>query len=144
MDPITVAIVAALTAGVASGITDVGKKAIVDGYEALKAALKRKFGTDSKVVQAVAAVESEPNFKPNQDALAGRLAAAQADQDQELLSIAQALLEALQRTPEGKQALGKYQIDARYAQIGVVGDQAQVEGGIHFGEPKTGSETTKK
>ncbi len=144
MDPITVAIVAALTAGVASGITDVGKKALVDGYEALKAALKRKFGADSKLAQAVAEVEANPASKGRPAVLNEEVVAAKADQDQELVSIAQALLEALQRTPDGKQALGKYQIDARYAQIGVVGDQAKVEGGIHFGEPKTGSETTKK
>lgn len=57
MDPITTAIVAALTAGVAAGTTEVGKKVI-------------------------------------------------------------------------------YAVDARGAQVGVIGDGAKVEGGIHFGETK--------
>ena len=35
MDPITAAIVAALSAGVASGAGEVGKKVIVDAYGAL-------------------------------------------------------------------------------------------------------------
>jgi hypothetical protein len=144
MDPITLAIVSALTVGVASGVTDISKKAIVDGYEALKAALKRKFGAESKVAKAVVEVEANPDSKSRPAVLNEEVVAAKADQDQELLSVAKALIEALQSTAEGKQALGKYQIDARYAQIGVMGDQAKVEGGIHFGEPKTESETAKK
>jgi hypothetical protein len=135
MDPITVAIVAALTAGVASGATEVGKKGIVDAYDALKAALKKKFGDDSKVAKAVTDLESEPDFKPSQDALAGRVAQAKAADDPELHELAQALIEALQSTPEGKQAVGKY-VDARGAQVGIMGDRAKVEGGIHFGETK--------
>jgi predicted Ser/Thr protein kinase len=46
MDPITTAIVTALA-------TNLGKDAIKDGYEALKAAIKKKFGDDSDVVDAV-------------------------------------------------------------------------------------------
>ena len=44
MDPISAAIVAGLAAGVAGGATEVGKKVIGDAYNALKAALQRKFG----------------------------------------------------------------------------------------------------
>jgi len=136
MDPITAAIVAALTAGVAAGATEVGKKVIVDAYDGLKAALKKKFGDDSKITKAVTDLESEPDFKPNQDALAGRVAQANAADDPELKQLAQALIEALQSTPEGKQAVGKYVVDARGAQVGVIGDGAKVDGGMHFGETK--------
>ena len=36
-------------------------------------------------------------------------------------------------TTEGEKAKGKYRVDARDAQVGVIGDDVKVEGGIHFG-----------
>jgi hypothetical protein len=134
MDPITAAILAALAAGVVAGATEVGTKLIVDAYEALKAALKKKFGPDSKVVEAVNTLEKEPDFKPNQEALAGRVEQVKAAADPELVKLAQALVEALKTTAEGQQAVSKYHIQD--SQVGVVGDKAHVEGGIHFGETK--------
>ena len=44
MDPVTTAIVVALAAGATSGVTEAGRKAIADAYEALKTLLKKKFG----------------------------------------------------------------------------------------------------
>jgi hypothetical protein len=133
MDPITAAMVAAIGAGVVSGATEVGKKVVVDAYDALKAALGQRFGVEGKIARAIADLEEEPDFAPNQEALAGRVAQAQAADDPQLRQLAQALLEALESTPEGKEAMSKYQIDATGAQIGVVGDGAKIEGGIHFG-----------
>lgn len=134
MDPITGAIVAALAAGVLGGATEVGKKIIVDTYEALKAAIKKKYGEDSKVTQAIADVEEEPDFKPNQDALAGRVEQANANEDDELVKLAQTLLDALKETPKGQEAVSKYNIHAENSEIGVIGDRAHVEGGIKFGK----------
>lgn len=133
MDPITAAIVAALVAGVAAGTTEVGKEVIVDAYKALKDALKKKFGADSKIAQAVVDLEDEPDFKPNQDALAGRVAQAKATDDPQLQELAQALIEALKSTPKGAEEVSKFKIDATGAQIGVIGEGTRVEGGMHFG-----------
>jgi len=127
MDPITGAIVAALAAGVTGGATEVSKKVIVDAYEALKAAIKKKYGADSKVAQAVSTVEEEPDFEPNQDALAGRVEQVDAVEDPELQDLAQKLLEALEETSQGKEALSKYNIQATDSDIGVIGDHAQVK-----------------
>ncbi len=60
------------------------------------------------------------------------LAASEAVADSELQQLAQRLLEALQSSPDGQTAVGKYQVDARGANIGVMGDQATVKDGIHF------------
>ena len=136
MDPITGAIIAAVTAGVASGATEVGKKVIVDAYTTLKIAIEKKFGQDSKIAEAVATVEEEPGFEPNQQALAGRVEQEDADEDEELQQLAQELLRVLEETPQGKDALNKYNIQATDSQIGVIGDDAHVEGGIHFGVGK--------
>jgi len=137
MDPITGAIVAALAAGVASEATEVGKKVIVDAYKALKAAIKKKYGQDSKVVQAIADVEKEPDYKPGQDNLAGRVEQTKAAADPELQQLTQALMEALKSTPEGEKALGKYHVNVSGGQVGIIGDHAKVEGGMHFGAEST-------
>ena len=135
MDPITAAIVAALAAGVAAGATEVGKKVIVDAYDALKAALKKKFGADSDLAEAVEKLEKKPDSAGRQETLKEEVEAAQAANDPQLQQLAQALIEALKSTPEGEKAVSKYQVDARGAQIGVIGDKVKVEGGIHFGKP---------
>ncbi|GHP00134.1 hypothetical protein KSF_101810 [Reticulibacter mediterranei] len=53
MDPITTAIVAALTVGAAGGLTDTAKTVVGDAYQGVKALLTKKFGTKSAVVEAV-------------------------------------------------------------------------------------------
>jgi hypothetical protein len=46
VDPITAAIVAAIS----SGMAEVGKEGVLDAYKALKSLLSRKFGSHSKVI----------------------------------------------------------------------------------------------
>ena len=132
MDPITIAIVAAVSAG----ITDIGKKAFGDAYQGFKDLIKSKFGPDSKVSTAIAELEKNPESKGRQITLAETMAQEKADQDHELINIAEQLVQALKETDQGRLAVAKYQIDAKGAQIGVMGDGAKVEGGIHFGDSK--------
>lgn len=47
MDLITTAIVAALSAGAVSGLTEVSKTAVTDAYQTLKDLLAKKFGAHS-------------------------------------------------------------------------------------------------
>ena len=134
MDPITGAIVAALAAGVAAGTTEVGKKVIVDAYEALKAAIKKNYGPDSDVVEAVDNLEQKPDSEAHQAVVAEEIADADLTQDHDLVKLAQTLLDALKETPKGQQAVSKYNIQATDSEIGVIGDNAHVEGGIKFGK----------
>jgi polyisoprenoid-binding protein YceI len=137
MDPITGAIVSYLStaaAGMAAGATaEAGKLMISDAYQSLKSTIQKKFGSESKAAKAVAALEQEPDFKPNQEALAGRLEQAGAAEDTELQKLAAALVEALRQSEEGQAALAKYQVSISNSEVGVVGDHARVSGGIHFG-----------
>jgi hypothetical protein len=103
MDPITTAIIAALTAGVVSGTTEVGKNVIVDAYNALKAALQKKCGLDSDLVEAVEKLEKKPDSTGRKETLKEEVEAAQADQDPDILTAAQALLELLKAQPGGEQ-----------------------------------------
>ncbi len=112
MDPITSAILSAVSAGAISGLTDMSKTAITDAYNKLKALLAKKFGNNSDVVQAVHLVEAKPDSAGRQTTLQEEIVTAKADQDQDILSVAQALLQLLQASPEGVQhiqiATGSY------------------------------------
>ncbi len=112
MDPITTAIVAALSAGAISGLTEASKTAIADAYTRLKTLLSKKFGGESDVVHAVNEVEAKPDSAGRKATLQEEVATVKADQDQEVLHAAQALLQLLQASPEGGQhvqtATGSY------------------------------------
>jgi hypothetical protein len=70
MEPITfTAIVAALSAGVATGAGKVVENTLVDAYQGLKAALKRRFGDNSEVVEAVDKLEQKPDSEGRKTAL---------------------------------------------------------------------------
>ncbi len=112
MDPITTAIVAAIAAGMTGGITDVGKKAIVDAYEALKTMLKKKFGDESKVMKAVEEMEGTPDSKGRKETLQEEVTKVHADQDPDIRQAAQAVLNQISTQPSGvqhiQQAIGSY------------------------------------
>jgi hypothetical protein len=112
MDPITAALIAALAAGVTSGITEVGKTMFVDAYNGIKALLKKKFGEQSRVVQSVAFLEDMLTSEASKALVHEAVVAAKADQDPELQQAAQALLAQVQAQPGGEQhiqhAIGSY------------------------------------
>jgi hypothetical protein len=58
VDPITLAITTALA--------NLGQEVIKDAYNALKAALKQKFGVRSEIVEAVDKPEEKPDSKARQ------------------------------------------------------------------------------
>lgn len=130
MDPISAAIIATVTAGV----KDIGKKTIVDSYNGLKNWIVKKCGSDAKVTQALVEVEETPNSKARQMVLEEEMGKAKIANEPELQKLAEALVAALKDTNEGRQATAKFQVDAKGAQVGVMGDHAKVDGGIHFGE----------
>src|SRR5260370_33282025 len=112
MDPVSTAIVAALTVGISGGMTEMGKKAITDAYEALKVLLKKKFGNQSEVVKSVEHLEAKPDSPARKDLLQEEVTVVQADRDQEICQAAQALLDQISLQPGGKQhiqnAIGSY------------------------------------
>jgi tetratricopeptide (TPR) repeat protein len=105
MDPVTTAILAALSAGAIGGITEMSKTAITDTYQKLKGLLTNKFGPTSKVVRAVDALEEEHDSKGRQLTLQEQIAQVKADQDQELLQVAQSLLHEVRSQPGGERSI---------------------------------------
>jgi len=92
MDLITSAIVAALSTGAVSGLTDASKMAVTDAYQALKGLLTRKFGASSQVVQAIGHLETKPESAGRQETLREEMIAINAEQDHEVLAAARQVL----------------------------------------------------
>src|SRR6478609_953807 len=93
MDPITTAIITAVSAGAVAGLTDTAKTAVKDGYNSLKDGYKqlkdlliKKFGTHSEVVQAIDRLEAKPKSQGYQQVLQEEIAAVKAEQDDEILA----------------------------------------------------------
>jgi hypothetical protein len=103
MEPITfTAIVAALSAGVATGAGNVAENAFVDAYQGLKDALKRRFGNDSEVVEAVDKLERKPDSEGRKAVLQEEMDTVRVDEDPEVRQAAQELLDRLKAQPGGE------------------------------------------
>ena len=102
MDPITMAIVSALAAGIGAGVPKVAEQAIVDGYNTLRSALKERFGEDSDVVEAVEKLEAKPNSTGRQTTLHEEIKDSKADQDPDLIIAAEALVAKIKDLPGGQ------------------------------------------
>lgn len=114
MDPITTAFVTALA-------VPVSKDIITDGYKALKAALKKKFGEGSDVVDAVEKLEKKPDSEARKAAVQEEVATAKVSDDPEIVKLAQDLLSQLKEQPGGQQIINQH-INAKYAATSVSGD----------------------
>lgn len=101
MDIITTAIIAALAA--------LSKDAIYDSYNALKSALKKKFGSESDVIDAVERLEKKPDSEGRQVTLQEEIVNANANDDTEIVQLAQDLLDKLQNRPDGQQIINQTQ-----------------------------------
>jgi hypothetical protein len=137
MDPVSL-IVAALVAGAAAGGKDVASSAVKDAYNGLKALLVKRFrkkpapqpsATAESRLDPVAVLEAHETEPAKWTAsLEDALRDNAADQDEDVLAAAKALLE--KADPAGS-AAGKYTVDLRGAQGVQVGDHAQMT--ITFG-----------
>ncbi len=130
MDTITAAIVAALSAGAISGLTEMSKTVISDAYQALKDLLVRKWGATSKVVEAVTTLEAKPDSTRRQNTLQEEIAAASVEHDAEALALAQQLQTLVRPQQAG---LGKFTIQNNAAVQGQsVGNHNTIT--QHFGK----------
>jgi hypothetical protein len=90
MDPISI-IVTALVAGAAAAVKPMAEQAIKDAYAGMKALIQRKYGHVD-----VAVLETDPASKARQAVVKEDLEKTDAGQDEELLTGAKALLDAIQ------------------------------------------------
>jgi hypothetical protein len=133
MDPVTL-VVSALIGGLTAGLTDTAKAATKDMYDALKARLVKKAQNNEDAQDAIAKIEKQPDSKARQELLKEELGKLELDKDEELLKLAQSLLDVVKET--GGKA-GKYEVDVQNSQGIVIGDNANVNQSF-------GNETRKK
>ena len=101
MDPITTAIVTATAA--------VGSSAIKDSYSALKALLKKKFGEKNDLVEAVNKLEAKPKSEARKATVQEEVETAKANDDPEIVQLAQDLLDKIKEQPGGQQIINQTQ-----------------------------------
>ena len=133
MDPVTLAVIAAIAAGLAKGAGDVAQTAVADAYRGLKQLLARKFGGGSDVVKAIDDAEAKPESEARKSVLREEVEASGAGSDPEIIAAAERLLQQLGGPAGGdnvQQAIGSY--IAQAAQ----GGHAQVDVGVSPSEPK--------
>lgn len=108
MDPITTAIITALSAGTIAGLTDTAKTAISDTYNKLKELLTKKHGKDSDVVQAIVQLEKKPDSQGRKEMLAEEIAATRAEHDDEIVAAAKQILVVVKSQ---QASMGKFNIN---------------------------------
>lgn len=124
MDPITTAVVAALA--------HISAEAVKDGYHALKSAILRKFGSDSKLVKAVEELEQTPDSEGRRMIFQEEVARSKADQEKEIRSAAQSLIEKIESQPSGRQTVIKVTGDGNIA----AGGNVSIGGSYRSGQQK--------
>ncbi len=97
MDPISVAVTGALA--------KLSEQAVKDAYDALKALIASKFGKKSDLAKAVEGVEKKPESEGRKETLQEEVAAAKADQDQELVRAARQVLDLIKTQPGAAQII---------------------------------------
>lgn len=113
MDPVSLALITAIGAGVTSSVTDATKASLVASYTALKKRLLEKISSlHPKVPQALAELEASPTSQARQAVLVEEVTTTQLPYDPELLDLAQALLRQIQQTPTGSQIMHHVQNSA--------------------------------
>ncbi|MFL1380792.1 MULTISPECIES: hypothetical protein [unclassified Nocardiopsis] len=117
MDPITL-IVAALTAGAVSGVTDAASSAVKDAYTGLRDLVKKRLGGEDSAGEIVLK-HHEASPETWKAPLAEILKEKKVDNDPDLLRAAQELMSLLDS--EGT-ASNKYKVDLRGAKGVQVGD----------------------
>lgn len=129
MEPVTI-MVAALAAGAAAALKSAAEQAIKDAYAGFKALIQRKYG-----IASVDALEQKPDSEAKRASVKEDLTDAGANDDQELLDQAKALLDAVRahdRETAAKININLDEIEAAYFKL----KNAVAEGDVNVGVKK--------
>ncbi len=112
MDPITAAIVAALA--------NLSKDAIKDCYGGLKGVLQKKFDGQSDLVDAIEKLEKKPDSEARKATVQEEVEIAKINDDPEIMSLVQDLLDKIKEQPGGEQIVNQTQTNT-VSGIGSIG-----------------------
>jgi hypothetical protein len=102
MDPI-------ITTAIVTALANLSKDAIKDSYDALKNSLKKQFGEESDLVNAVNELEKKPDSKARKDTVQEEVETAKANDNPEILKLAQVLLDKIKEQPGGQEIINQTQ-----------------------------------
>lgn len=130
MDPITTAIVAALPALAADTIKS--------AYEGLKAVIRRKWGDEAQLTNAISALEKDPKSKAQAAVVTEKLEKVQASGDTEVAQALHTLVEEMKKHGVGG-AVANIQFNMSGGVVqGVAGAYNVQIGSMNFGAPPKG------
>ena len=129
VDPITSAILAAVSAGITQPV-------ISEAYNTLKALIVSKYGKKNDISDAIEKYENRTDSEARKRAIEEDVQYLKAFEDSDLIKIANKLIEKVKESPGGDKILSKFNITIENSQVGVIGDNTTIEGGIHFGDKK--------
>ncbi|MCI5193906.1 MAG: hypothetical protein D3915_12400 [Candidatus Electrothrix sp. AU1_5] len=105
MEPIITTIAAAVALGAGAGLKDTASKAVTDAYNGLKKLIQDRYKNDKGITFAVEHVSEEPEEESRRKMLEAALTGAGADKDTELVTAAEAVLDAVKDQPGGEEAV---------------------------------------
>ena len=132
MEPVSL-ITGALAAGATAAAKDTASQMVKDAYAGLKTLIAKKFSAKNKPEGETALKKYGEKPAVWEAPLQEILMEIGGGQDGEIMDAVKALKQAMEKTPEGRQILSKYNLDIKNSQIGIICDNARVEGGMHFG-----------
>lgn len=115
-------IIDTITTAIISAIAAVGSSAVKDSYSALKGLLKKKFGEKSDLVEAIDKLEAKPESEARKAIVQEEVETAKANNDPEVLQLAQNLLAQLEEQPSGEQVINQNISNVRNAATSVTGN----------------------
>ena len=136
MEPITL-IIGALAAGATAAAKDTASQVVKDAYGGLKTLIQRRFAEKKKPEGEIALTKYEEKPAVWEAPLKDALVETETHKAEDVLKAVEALKQALEQTAEGREAVSKYILNVQNSQVGVIGDNATVKGGIHFGDVQT-------
>ncbi len=124
MEPITTAIIAAVSAGMTQTV-------VVDSYNKLKNLIKSKFGVTNDLSHAIDKyeVKKSDNWR---DEIDDEVKSLKAQRDDELIKVATEIYEKIQETPEGQDVISKYNLTIKDSKIGVIGNNTVIKGDLNL------------
>ncbi len=114
MDPISI-IVTALALGAAAGLKSTAEQVVKDAYGSLKALIQHRY---AQAGESIALIEAAPQSKSRQLVVKEDLEYASANKDEELLRLAEALIDTVQKAaPDVAAAIGVSLEDIKAASL---------------------------
>ena len=108
MDPVTIAITSAVLA-------DLSKDTVKGSYKVLKDALKKRFGAQSDLADAVDKLEKRPHSEGRKATVQEEVSLAKVNDDPELLKLAQDLLDELKAQSNPQTLINQNISNVKYA-----------------------------